>query len=326
MATFIASAAFVYIVLLSSVATNKYDEKLNVPNFESAKTFRMQKVNNLWEKAKKVLSADRLSELYQELVNQDNLEKQVKKNKHTGLDDDGLLEAEARDKFLDIIRRYKLEVYFNVPPANGDDNKLMLRDEKLIHLWKKAQRAGFSGDELQKLKEEFHHQQLKLDEYNAVKEEFDTLQGQLENSLNELEESEGNWKELHLKKKGMKTIHSEIKKGIENLEKKLEGNSEREFQDERVYDLWLQAKQSNMTAAELETFKSELKHFEHRIEKHGYLEEELEHRAQYENQYGDDEVPHKDLKEKVHLYGKKVKKHHEDLKHRVKMATKHSEL
>ncbi|KAL3875402.1 hypothetical protein ACJMK2_033350 [Sinanodonta woodiana] len=317
MTTINACAFFIYIV--SSVATSKYDENLNVPNFESAKTFRMQKVNNLWEKAKKVLSADRLSELYQELVNQDTLEKQVKKNKHTGLDADGLLEAEARDKYLDIIRRYKLEVYFNVPPADGDDNKL--RDEKLTQLWKKAQRAGFSENELQKLKEEFHHQQLKLDEYNAVKEEFDTLQGQLENSLNELEESSANWKELHVKKKGVKTIHSEVKQGMENLEKKLEGNLEREFQDERVYDLWIQAKHSNMTAAELETFKSELKHFEHRIQKHGYLQEELEQRALHENQNG-----RNDLKEKVHLYGKKVSKHHEDLKLRVKMATKHSEL
>lgn len=54
---------------------------------------------------------------------------------------------------------------FENNPTLKQINKSLFQDQRLNHLWAKAEGAGFTAEELQALKEEFTHHQDKVDQY-----------------------------------------------------------------------------------------------------------------------------------------------------------------
>ena len=49
-------------------------------------------------------------------------------------------------------------------------NKILFKDKKLNKLWEKAEKGGFTQEELKTLKEEFSHHQDRIDEYYSLLE------------------------------------------------------------------------------------------------------------------------------------------------------------
>ncbi|XP_069488136.1 alpha-2-macroglobulin receptor-associated protein isoform X2 [Ambystoma mexicanum] len=109
-----------------------------------------------------------------------------------------------------------------------------------------------------------------------------------------------------------------------------------DFEEPRVNDLWDMAKGANFTAAELESFKEELKHFEAKVEKHQHYQKQLEishEKVKHVEKTGDKEhlVRNKEkytmLAEKTKELGYKVKKHLQDLTGRISRGgLTHNEL
>lgn len=295
----------------------------------------MLKIQNLWDKAQKKLSGQKLAEIYADLVVQDNAELELKKIKAKGLDEEGLKEAEVRENFVGIIYRYKLEEHFPDDKIDSSKNEIpvdvspvKLKDQRLQKLWKKAETAGFSENELEKLKQEFGHQQLKLDEYDALKDEMKSMEDIMDNTV----DSKANKKSYKEKNKMLKQQHRDIKDTYEKLEGLATRTSEQpEFKDIRIFELWALAKRANMSEDELNSFKEELVHFENRIKKHEYVQEQLklsELDMKEKHKDGVYSQKHKQLEETARTYEKRVHKHHADMKKRVEkaIAARHSEL
>ena len=82
---------------------------------------------------------------------------------------------------LGILNTYGLVEYFDEgesPPKNPKNhaksdnhvNKILFKDKKLNKLWEKAEKGGFTQEELKTLKEEFSHHQDRIDEYYSLLE------------------------------------------------------------------------------------------------------------------------------------------------------------
>ena len=85
--------------------------------------------------------------------------------------------------------------------------------------------------------------------------------GQVDNSVETLDDQDDLWKSLSMKKKDLKSKHMELRERLAKLEKKAKGpggRGEREFKDQRVYHLWATAQKSNMTNEELASLKVRL--------------------------------------------------------------------
>ncbi|VDP12381.1 unnamed protein product [Onchocerca flexuosa] len=75
----------------------------------------------------------------------------------------------------------------------------------------------------------------------------------------------------------LKVYHSNIMDSYEKLHQKVAQMSEKVFNNEKVENLWHLAVQNpNFTASELESIRVELNHFDKRLEKMKYHDEELE--------------------------------------------------
>lgn len=125
------------------------------------------------------LTETKLKSLFSDLKLHDKEEITWKKLKADGLDADGMKEADLRSKLTGIMSTYGLLHHFEeiTDPAvlkahRFKDsstlyqiNKSLFQDQRLNHLWDKAEKAGFSAEELQALKEEFTHHQEKVDQY-----------------------------------------------------------------------------------------------------------------------------------------------------------------
>ncbi|KAL5019096.1 hypothetical protein ScPMuIL_004818 [Solemya velum] len=158
---------------------SKYSERVNVPPSPPVpppvRTFRMSKLNQIWEKAQKRLAGPKLNELYADLKFHDELERNLKKSKEAGMDDEGMKEAEVRGKFLDIMKKYGLSEHLQETlPINANAE---FQDQRLMSMWRNAQYAGFSDDELVKLREEFEHHEGKMLEFNALRDELTSKHG-----------------------------------------------------------------------------------------------------------------------------------------------------
>lgn len=53
-------------------------------------------------------------------------------------------------------------------------NKSLFKDKKLSKLWDKAEKSGFTSEELLTLKEEFDHHQEKIDQYFSILKDVET--------------------------------------------------------------------------------------------------------------------------------------------------------
>ncbi|KAK7111519.1 hypothetical protein V1264_011134 [Littorina saxatilis] len=296
----------------------------------------MQKVNLLWEKAKKRLSGSKLADLYADLLVQDKHEAALKKYRTEGMDKDGLKEAQVNAGFREIIEKHGLDDLFdttgnlsNELPLD-EEKKIYFSDQKLQSMWKRAEQAGFSARDLEKLRDEFWHQQMKVDEMNFLRKEMD-VEDITDNEIEGSKKTGKSAEQLKQLNQEMKKKNKDIKAGYYDLEGKFDkfDKEEPEFKDSRVYQLWAVAQKTDWPAEELQSFKEELKHFETRLEKHEFLENQLERSADSLSEAGENanHEKHRKLEEKTSDLGYKVKKLHNDLKTRVgKAFSGHLEL
>ncbi|XP_053712262.1 alpha-2-macroglobulin receptor-associated protein-like isoform X1 [Synchiropus splendidus] len=330
------------------VLAGKYSREVNEPkpsSDEKAVEFRIAKVNQVWEKAKRMqLAPVRLAELHSDLKIQEKDELQWKKMKVEGLDNNGEKEAQLRRNFNVILAKYGMDGKRDTRPLENNylkDHEVKegdsFDDPKLDKLWNKAQTSGkFSSEELLSLKREFQHHKDKIHEYNIL---MDTVSRTEEIHKNVISPVEGDTKEHTLPQK-----HTELKQkmrdlnhGFERLRKiSHEGFGEdSDFREPRVIELWEAAKKSNLSEDELDSLKEELRHFETKVEKHSHYKEQLElshQKLQHVESLGDKEhirrnqEKYNSLAEKTREMGYKMKKHLQDLNNKISRGLVHNEL
>lgn len=314
--------------------------------------FKINKLNLIYAKAHHSLGPGKLKDLKEDLNRHEADELNLKKLKAHNQDKDGLLEATVRKKLLSIMARYSLERHFEEVNFNPKKDQIQhdskkpieqrtFRDSKLDKLWKKAEKAGFTQDQLMILHEEFQHQQDKLDDHyetlNIMEEEIERnarRQSKLENSI-EVPSEDSFKKESKSRKKyqpnseepsekkarldenihqGLKEKHNEIKKAYSELSKKIATGAidvDQPFQDGRVNELWSLAVQSNFSTSELESIKEELMHYQTRIEKLKHFQNQLERQkitSKGSKSYAEDDTETKHIKKKVDELTMKVDK------------------
>jgi hypothetical protein len=192
-------------------------------------------------------------------------------------------------------------------------------------LWLKAEQQGFSGDELEKLKEEFQHHQNKIDQYYQILNQLhkedspDEKLNTVEHYLH-AEEPEKIFKAEN-PHQVLKEKHADLKAGYDYLNSRIIPNMKNmEFEEPQVNSLWEIAKNASFTPEELESLRGELHHFEHRIRKLKVL-------TSLESEKDDSNAVEESVqkrKKKLKEYNYKVEKIHKELSSRI--LQRHSEL
>ncbi|XP_039693975.1 alpha-2-macroglobulin receptor-associated protein isoform X2 [Pteropus medius] len=335
----------------------KYSRERNEPEWppkrEPGGEFRMEKLNQLWEKAQRLqLSPVELSELHADLKIQERDEFSWKKLKAEGLDEDGEEEAKLRRSLSVILAKYGLDGRKDARAVSGNSlgggmEQDSLEDPRLEKLWHKAKTSGkFSRDELDKLWREFQHHREKVREYDAMLEALSRTEGAPPRVSpfpdiqdNAIDPAGGDV----VREEVLRGRHAELKgrlRGISQGFDRLRRVSHQgygagaEFEEPRVIDLWDLAQSANLTEEELASLREELKHFEVKIEKHNHYQKQLEishQKLKHVERFGDHEHVGRNreryaaLEEKTKELGYKVKKHLQDLSSRISRA-RHNEL
>ncbi|KAK7507177.1 hypothetical protein BaRGS_00001112 [Batillaria attramentaria] len=330
----------VFLCIVISCSGSKYtaDKNRKIPDFaDEDRPFRMQKTNLLWEKARKRLSGPKLADLYVDLKVQDKHEAALKKLRVEGMDKDGMREAQVNAAFREIVEKYGLEDFYGIDnndiPEQPEMKETHFKDQKLQSMWKRAEEAGFTERDLEKLREEFWHQQMKIDEMNFLKQELD-IEDITDNEVEGAKKRGRSQEEMKELEHNLKSQSKDIRAGYYRLEDMISefDREEPEFRDHRVYKLWALAKKTDWSPEELESFKEELLHFERRLQKHEHYEDQLMQSADaLRDQVKDGKYPekHAQLEQRTQELRQKVKKMHNELKTRVSKAfaaTQHTEL
>ncbi|XP_003461902.1 alpha-2-macroglobulin receptor-associated protein isoform X2 [Cavia porcellus] len=326
----------------------KYSREKNEPppppaSREPGEEFRMEKLNQLWEKARRLhLSPVKLAELHADLKMQERDELSLKKLKAEGLDQDGEKEASLVRNLNVILARYGLDgrkdaqvVHSNALAGDTQDDGL--GDPRLEKLWHKAKTSGkFSPEELAKLWREFLHHRDKVHEYNVLLDTLSRAEEAYNNAISPVDPSHGKADDLYDRHRELKAKLHSIHQGLDRLRKVSHQGygAAAEFEEPRVIDLWDLAQTANFTKKELESFREELKHFEAKIEKHNHYQKQLEishEKLKHVERVGSQEHVSRNrekyvlLEEKTKELGYKVRKHLQDLSSRVSRA-RHNEL
>lgn len=335
--------------------SNKYSAEANLKDditTESPSTFRnlekpfrMAKLNILWSKAQLRLTEPKLKSLFSELKVHDKEELAWKRLKTEGLDKDGLKEAELRRKLTGIMSLYGLLEHFEdvtdpkklkqhkaFNDASEDHiNKSLFKDKKLSKLWDKAERSGFTVEELQALREEFNHHQEKIDQYYSLLRDVedgpnDKHENTLDNTLERFNtvEQEKTEKDYQDKANMLREKHRDIRDGYDRIHRlAAKGPNSKEFVEPKVQGLWKIATESDFNPDELESLRVELLHYENRLLKLRHLQAEAalgsERHAKKEKTEG-----LQLMEETIKKQARKVEKLHLDLETRI--MQKHVEL
>ncbi|KAJ8920467.1 hypothetical protein NQ315_005335 [Exocentrus adspersus] len=288
----------------ANVVEKKQDENPN-PDFRPVslkhldRPFRMAKLNLLWSKAVMRLSEPKLKSLFGELKLHDKEEITWKHLRAEGKDKEGLKEAELRKKLLTIMSNYDLlDQADDISDASKTRpfkalneatdkhiNKSLFKDKKLNKLWEKAETAGFTHEELLALHEEFGHHQDKIDQYYSLLHDAkgnpeDTESNSVDDSLDkynkiELAEEDEPNKDYLDKVNLLREKHKEIRDGYDHLFiLSAKGPASKEFVEPKVQGLWKIALESNFTPSELDSLRTELRHYENRLLKLRHLQAE----------------------------------------------------
>uniref|UniRef100_A0A8D0GAW7 LDL receptor related protein associated protein 1 n=1 Tax=Sphenodon punctatus TaxID=8508 RepID=A0A8D0GAW7_SPHPU len=338
------------LLLLVLVHGGKYSKELNEaaapgsPKHQESGEFRVVKLNQIWEKAQRLhLSAVKLAELHSDLKIQEKDELSWKKLKADGLDEDGEKEAKLRRNLHVIIAKYRMDgkkdsQLTDTNYIKDGSESDVLEDPRLEKLWSKAKSSGkFSDEELDKLWREFKHQREKVHDYNILLETVSRKEDIHKNLINPSDDDQIKEEILHSKHWELKDKMRSINHGFERLRKvSHQGyDTNSEFEEPRVIDLWDMAKLANFTERELESFREELKHFEAKIEKHHHYQKQLEishQKLKHVEGTGDKDHLSRNkekyamLEEKTKELGYKVKKHLQDLSSRISQGLQHNEL
>ncbi|KAG5886353.1 hypothetical protein JTB14_000455 [Gonioctena quinquepunctata] len=316
--------------------------------------FRMSKLNLLWSKAVLRLSETKLKSFFGELKLHDKEEITWKHLRAEGKDKDGIKEAQLRSKFITIMKNYNLMDQIDdvedpdkarpfKPLNEASDkqhiNKNLFKDKKLNKLWEKAERSGFTQEELLALKEEFGHHQDKIEQYYALLHDVkgnpdDIEENAVDDSLdkyNKIEIAEEPKKDYLDKVNMIREKHNEIKDGFDHLHLlAAKGPASKEFVEPKVQGLWKIALESNFTPSELHSLKTELFHYENRLLKlrhlqveHALHEEKYKEKAKM-NMAGGKTSAASLMAENIKKHAMKVDKIHLDLETRI--MQKHIEL
>lgn len=325
----------------------KYSRERNEPERppkrEPGGEFRMEKLNQLWEKAQRLqLSPVELSELHADLKIQERDEFSWKKLKAEGLDEDGEKEAKLRHSLSVILAKYGLDGRKDARAVSSNSlsdgmEQDSLEDPRLEKLWHKAKTSGkFSRDELDKLWREFQHHREKVREYDAMLETLSRTADAQENAIGPADGP-------GVREEVLRGRHAELKDRLRGLSQGFDRlrrvshqgyGTGAEFEEPRVIDLWDLAQSANLTEEELASLREELKHFEVKIEKHNHYQKQLEishQKLKHVERFGDQEHVSRNkerfamLEEKTKALGYKVKKHLQDLSSRISRA-RHNEL
>lgn len=326
--------------------------------------FKINRLNLVWSKAQHSLGDTKLKDLKNDLSKHEFDELTLKKMKAHNQDKDGLFERTVRKKLHQIMSKYSIERYYDDihPPLDEepDSKKINLsktkdgqksdsialkstfRDKKLDKLWKKAEKSGFTQEQLMILHEEFQDQQNKLDEHydtmNLIEQKLEARGKEGANQVNSiedpsLEEFEAGPRETSSEKKArldqnvhqiLKENYKGIKKDIDQLHQKvISGKIDDKlgpFEEAPVNNLWNAAIQANFTDDELKSLKEELEHYEVRIKKLKHFQVQLErnsikHKDSIIADDDGDETKH--IRRRVKELSYKVDKTHKSLEQKI---------
>nr|XP_025742985.1 alpha-2-macroglobulin receptor-associated protein isoform X2 [Callorhinus ursinus] len=272
----------------------KYSREKNEPELppkrEPGGEFRMEKLNQLWEKAQRLqLSPVKLSELHADLKMQERDEFAWKKLKAEGLDEDGEKQAKVTRSLSVILAKYGLDGRKDARAVSSNSlsdpiEEDSLEDPRLEKLWHKAKTSGkFSSEELDRLRREFQHHKEKVRAYSVLLETLSRTEEFEEPRVIDL------WdlaKSSNFTEKELESFREELK----HFEAKIEKH--------------------NHYQKQLEISHQKLKH----VESFG----DREHVSRNKEKYAV-------LEEKTKELGYKVKKHLQDLSGRISRA-RHNEL
>jgi hypothetical protein len=176
------------------------------------------------------------------------------------------------------------------------------------------------------LREEFYHHEKKVNDYNDRAKEYNKIPH--ENSVHVLLDDDAEAR-LKTETKKLKQEFRDVQDGYQRIADKI-GNSttvgDFTFTNPRVKELWQQAlDKKSFSKAELDSIKLELKHFEGRLEKLRFLENEVSLTKESMHKSGKkaaDSVDHQDVANRFDDLSRKVKKHEDYIASKIS----HSEL
>ncbi|VBB25477.1 unnamed protein product [Acanthocheilonema viteae] len=190
-----------------------------------------------------------------------------------------LVLEEVDNKLVQLLEKYGLESAVDAYMKkykwrNEEQNENTIlssekfKDPKLQKLWHAAQNSRFSKTALKTLHKELKDHEQKMELYEQKVKLFNEFN---DNTLNEnpFEISDKLNREL-------KVHHNDIMDSYDKLHQKVAQASQKIFSSEKVENLWNLAMQNpNFTTSELESLRVELDHFDKRLEKMKYHDEEL---------------------------------------------------
>uniref|UniRef100_A0AAF5PTC9 Alpha-2-macroglobulin RAP C-terminal domain-containing protein n=1 Tax=Wuchereria bancrofti TaxID=6293 RepID=A0AAF5PTC9_WUCBA len=246
------------------------------PNTWMDVSFRINKLNFIWSKAIHHLSDKALiKRLKDELDNFDSLYLSAKV---ASIKNEKLVLEEVDNKLVQLLEKYGLESAVTAYMKKykwrdeEEENSILssekFKDPKLQKLWHAAQNSRFSKNELKIVHKELNDHERKM--------EFYEQKMQLFNELNDNTLTENSFEMSDKLNRELKVYHNNIMDSYDKLHRKISQVSRKVFSNEKVENLWhLATQNSNFTMSELESIRVELNHFDKRLEKMKYHDEEL---------------------------------------------------
>ena len=147
--------------------------------------FRSKMINTIWAKAQNKMSSRKLDELHQLLETQDKAEMELKKERASGGDRDGAIEAKLRKTLRHILETYGLAGRVDVSDKERGMNRVQGRfpkdeqhtfgDRRLDSLWKAVQKQGEEPGIARKIA--FLAQSDTFDKVRGFTQQNNTVQG-----------------------------------------------------------------------------------------------------------------------------------------------------
>ncbi|VDK70705.1 unnamed protein product [Litomosoides sigmodontis] len=240
-------------------------------------SFRISKLNFIWSKAIHHLSdKTKIKRLKDELNKFDSLYLSAKAR---SIKNEQVVLEEVDNKLAKLLEKYGLESAVNAymkkykwRNEEQEENIILpsgkFKDPKLQKLWHAAQNLHFSKAAMKTLHKELKEHERKMELYEQKVQLFNEFN---DNTLieNPFEVSDKLNREL-------KIHHNDIMDSYDKLHQKLAQVPQKIFSNEKVENLWHLALQNpNFTTSELESIRVELDHFDKRLEKMKYHDEEL---------------------------------------------------
>lgn len=323
-----------------------------------ADVFKINKLNLVWTKAQHTLGPTKLKSLKEDLLKHELDEVSLKRMKAHNQDKDGLFEAAVRKKLLNLLSKYAIERYIDdihpIPEHKkhihdskdpDKDSKPVFRDAKLDKLWKKAEKSGFTQEQLMILHEEFENHQKKLDHHYDTSDHIEgihrekslehqeTWENSLENEIDHSPKSKMHTESQSAKKarldnnihQSLKEKHKEIKEGYAKLHKKIVDKTvnDQPYEESPVNQLWVQAIQANFTDDELSMLREDLENYQIRLQKLKHFQNQLERHkvassAKESKSYMEDDHETKHVRKRVEELTRHVEKTHKAIEKMIK--------